>query len=82
MFGNTTWSRSHRRIIALYIEDLHTMCNARDIKMLFPNGYGQPDFEFAGAFDEDAQKIVCKIFNLSHDIAIAEDELATRERPN
>jgi len=23
-----------------------------------------------------------EIFNLSHDIAIAEDELATRERPN
>ena len=71
-----------QRLIALYIEDLHTMCNARDIKMLFPNGYGQPDFEFAGAFGSDAQKIVCKIFNLSHDIARAEDELQLRAFPN
>jgi len=71
-----------RRLIAIQVENLCALGHARDIKLLFANGYGQPDFDFAGAFGEDAQKIVCEIFNLSHDIAIAEDELATRECPN
>jgi hypothetical protein len=71
-----------RRLIAIRVENLCGLGHARDIKFLFANGYGQPDFDFAGAFGEDAQKIVCEIFNLSHDIAIAEDGLATRERPH
>ena len=71
-----------RKIIAIQIENLRALGHARDIKLLFANGYGRPDFDFAGAFGEDAQKIVCEIFNLSHDIAIAEDELELRARPN
>jgi hypothetical protein len=71
-----------RRLIAIQVENLCALGHARDIKLLFANGYGQPDFDFAGAFGEDAQKIVCEIFNLSHDIAIAEDELMSRARPN
>ena len=69
-----------RRLIAIQLENLCALGHARDIKLLFANGYGQPDFDFAGAFG--AQKIVCEIFNLSHDIAIAEDELELRARPN
>lgn len=71
-----------RKLIEIQIDNLCALGHARDIKLLFANGYGQPDFNFAGAFGEDAQKIVCEIFNLSHDIAIAEDELASRELPN
>lgn len=71
-----------RKLIEIQIDNLCALGHARDIKLLFANGYGQPDFDFAGVFDEVAQKIVCKIFNLSHDIAIAEDELASRELPN
>ena len=71
-----------RRLIAIQVENLCALGHARDIKLLFANGYGQPNFDFAGAFGEDAQKIVCEIFVLSDDVARAEDELELRARPN
>jgi hypothetical protein len=67
-----------RRLIEIKLEWL---C-PRDVELLFFNGYCRPDWSLAEALGADVDKIVREIFDLSHDVARAEDELELRARPN
>jgi hypothetical protein len=66
-----------RRLVATKL----TRLNARDIELLFPRGsFCRPDWIMAEALD--VEETVREIFDLSHDVARAEDELELRARPN
>jgi hypothetical protein len=71
-----------RKLIAIQVENLCALGHARDIELLFfANDTCRPDWRFVDDLDDDAQKIVREIFDLSHDVARAEDELELRARP-
>jgi hypothetical protein len=67
-----------RRLIEIKLEWL---C-PRDVELLFFNDYCRPDWSLADVLGADVDKIVREIFDLSHDVARAEDELELRARPN
>ena len=72
-----------RKLVAMQLEKLFELVDARDIELLFfANDTCRPDWRFVDNLSDDAQKIVREIFDLSHDVARAEDELILRERPN
>jgi hypothetical protein len=56
--------------------------HARDIELLFADGYCCPDWSLADCLGEEAQRIVREIFADAHDVARAVDELELRARPN
>ena len=72
-----------RKLVAMQLEKLFELVDARDIELLFfANDTCRPDWRFVDDLGDDAQKIVREIFDLSHDVARAEDELILREHPN
>jgi hypothetical protein len=72
-----------RELVACKLERLRLLGYARDIEFLFfSNDTCRPNWEFVGDLDADAQKIIHEIFDFSHSIARADDELALRARPN
>jgi hypothetical protein len=71
-----------RKLIANQVAELRRLGHARDIELLFADGYCRPDWSLADGLGVDAGRIVREIFDLSHDIARAGDELELREWPN
>jgi hypothetical protein len=72
-----------RQLVASQLEKLSQLVDARDIELLFfANDTCRPDWRFVDDLGDDVGKIVREIFDLSHDVARAEDELELRERPN
>ena len=71
-----------RKLVASKLDHLRRLGHGRDAEMLFWNGYCRPDWGLAEALGVDVGKIVREIFDLSHDVARAEDELELRARPN
>jgi hypothetical protein len=72
-----------RELVACKLERLRQLGYARDLELLFfANDPCRPNWEFVDDLDDDAQKIIREIFDFSHDVARAEDELILRARPN
>ena len=72
-----------RKLVAMQLEKLFELVDARDIEFLFfANDTCRPDWHFVDDLGEDVGKIVREIFDLSHDVTRAEDELKLRARPN
>ena len=72
-----------RQLIDNRLGELRRLGHARDIELLFfANDMCRPDWGLAEALGVDVDKIVREIFDLSHDVARAEDELELRARPN
>ena len=71
-----------RQLVAAQVEELRRLGYAKDIELLFADGYAQPDWGLADCLDEEAQRIVREIFDRVHDAMRAEDELELRARPN
>ena len=67
-----------RKLVAMQLEKLFELVDARDIEFLFfANDTCRPDWRFVDDLGEDVE-----IFDLSHDVTRAEDELKLRARPN
>ncbi len=72
-----------RQLVDNQLVELRRLGHARDIELLFfSNDYCRPDWGLADVLGEAVGKIVREIFDLSHDIWRAEDELELRARPN
>ena len=71
-----------RQLVAAQVEELRRLGYAKDIELLFADGYARPDWGLADCLDEEAQRIVREIFDRVHDAMRAEDELELRARPN
>jgi hypothetical protein len=71
-----------RQLVAAQVEMLRRLGHARDIELLFADGYARPDWGLADCLDEEAQRIVREIFDRVHDAMRAEGELKFRARPN
>jgi hypothetical protein len=70
------------QLVAAQVEMLRRLGHARDIELLFADGYCRPDWGLADCLDEEAQRIVREIFDRAHDVERAEDELELRALPN
>jgi len=71
-----------RQLVAAQVKELRRLGYAKDIELLFADGYARPDWGLADCLDEEAQRIVREIFDRVHDAMRAEDELELRARPN
>jgi hypothetical protein len=71
-----------RQLVAARLEALCQLGHARDIELLFADGYCRPDWSLVDCLDEEAQQIVREIFDRAHDAMRTEDELELRARPN
>lgn len=72
-----------RQLVAAQVEELRRLGYAKDIELLFADGYARPDWGLADCLDEEAQRIVREmIFADAHAVMRAEDELELRARPN
>jgi hypothetical protein len=71
-----------RHLVESQLAELRRLGHARDIELLFADGYCRPDWGLADCLGEDIHAIVKEIFINAHDVARAEDELELRARPN
>jgi hypothetical protein len=71
-----------RHLIDNQLAELRRLGHARDIELLFADGYCRPDWEFANCLGEQVHSITLEIFKESIEVKHGEDELELRKRPN
>jgi hypothetical protein len=57
-----------RQLVAAQVEMLRRLGHARDIELLFADGYARPDWGLADCLDEEAQRIVRETLGSPHSL--------------
>jgi hypothetical protein len=71
-----------RHLVESQLAELRRLDHARDIELLFADGYCRPDWSLADCLGEDVRSIVLEIFKASIEVKHGEAELELRVRPN